>query len=47
MRGPFNPRVVGWFITLLVCVFLFAVTALILTGVAYLVALVIVNMRAW
>lgn len=46
MRGPI-PRVVEWFITLLVCVLLFAFTALVLTGTGYVIVLIIINMRSW
>ena len=41
------PKVVERFITVLACVFLFSVIVLTLTGVGYVVFLVIKNMRAW
>ena len=46
MKEPIT-RVVERFVTILACVFLFAVIVLTLTGVGYVVVLVIKNMRAW
>jgi hypothetical protein len=43
MRGPI-PRVVEWFITLLVCVLILAFTSVILIGVSYLSWFVFKNM---
>lgn len=46
MRGPI-PRVVEWFVSLFVCVCLFSFSVLMLTGLGYVVALIIKNMRSW
>lgn len=47
MRRANLPKTVEFFITLLACVFLLAFSTLILTGVGYVVLLVITNMRSW